>query len=232
MDQRTALSLSIKRVLRLQPSYSENLQDLWVKYVVAPGKTNGYYLDVGSADGISGSNSKLLDDLGWKGVCIDPFPKNMSTRTCQLFKQPVFDVSGQKVQFRDAGFLGGIETTIRGKGETKVQQAPLVEFTTATLDEILAKANAPNNIDFMSIDIEGAEYAALHGLSFDRYKIEAIALENDGEPERSKIRSLLESKGYKLVRTWKTDDWYVLHDDRYRDQMELIKKDLVREVKK
>jgi FkbM family methyltransferase len=222
LDQKTALITATKRVFGTQPTYAENLQDLWVAFCVAPGKHNGYYVDVGSADGVIGSNTKLLDDLGWKGICIDPFPKNMSSRTCQMFKQPVFDKSGEKVMFRDAGDLGGIDKTVGSAPQ--VLKAPLVELTTATLDEILAKANAPADIDFMSIDVEGAEVPVLRGLSLDRYRIEAFCIENDGEPARSQIRQILEPRGYKHVRSWKRDDWYVLHDQGYRNYMEFRRK--------
>src|SRR5262249_2582743 len=98
-----------------------------------PGKRDGYYVDVGSGDGEFVSNTKLLDDLGWKGVCIDPFPTNMSSRTCQLFRQPVFSVSGKKLSFRAAGLMGGITQTL-GVTSTvpAVQQSPLVDFETAS----------------------------------------------------------------------------------------------------
>src|SRR5260370_33801038 len=91
---------SLKRLLHLQPSYGQFQQDLWVALAIGHGKKNGYYVDVGSADGVMISNTNLLDQMGWKGVCIDPFPTNMQTRTCQVFQQPVFSESGKKVQFR------------------------------------------------------------------------------------------------------------------------------------
>src|SRR5215471_411697 len=72
MNQRDALFAATKRVIGLQPTYADTIQDLWIALRVAPGKRDGYYVDVGSADGVQGSNSKLLDDLGWKGICIDP----------------------------------------------------------------------------------------------------------------------------------------------------------------
>jgi hypothetical protein len=73
-----------------------------------PGKRDGFYVDVGAADGTISSNTKLLDELGWKGVCIDPFPTHMEDRTCQVFRQPVFSESGQKVAFRAAGELDAL----------------------------------------------------------------------------------------------------------------------------
>ena len=101
---------SFLQLLNLQPSYGQFQQDLWVALAVGHGTKQGYYVDVGSADGVEISNTNLLDQMGWKGVCIDPFPRNMQHRTCQVFKQPVFSESGKKVQFRAAGDLGGIQS--------------------------------------------------------------------------------------------------------------------------
>ena len=89
----------------------------------------------------------------------------------------------------------------------------MVDLVTATLDEILEKAHAPRHIDFMSIDVEGAEYEALRGLSLDKYQVEAFVIEhNNQEPKRQMMRQLLEASGYSLVRSWYRDDWYALHN--------------------
>ena len=223
LSTRDALTVAVKKTLGLQKTYSEKQQDLWVVLSARPGKRDGYYVDVGSADGVKDSNTKLLDEMGWKGVCIDPFPTNISSRTCQFFRQPIFSVSGKKVSFRNAGFAGGIAETLGiTSAEPGVQQAQLVDFTTATLDEILEKAKAPAHIDFMSLDIEGAEYEALKGLSLDKYQVEAFTIEHNNEhPKREQIRQLLESKGYTLVRSWYREDWYVLHDLPYEYKVAL-----------
>ena len=203
------LSASLKRLFLLQPHYGEFDQDLWVALAVAHGKQNGYYVDVGSGDGVIQSNTKLLDRMGWQGVCIDPFPTNMQTRTCQLFQQPVWSESGKKVKFREAGAVGGIDTTLKTyKGQASA--ANEAEFVTATLDEILEKAKAPKWIDYMNLDIEGAEYEVLRGFSLDRYNVGSFTIEHNFEPEkRELIRKLMESKGYVRVRSWEVDDWYV-----------------------
>ncbi len=203
---------SFRQLLGLQKSYSQFAQDLWVTLVIAPGKRDGFYVDVGSADGEQISNTKLLDEMGWKGICIDPFPTNMQRRTCQVFRQPVFRESGKTVSFRVAGGLGGIAEDL-GEYKSKTSNAKKVELVTATLDEILAKGHAPKYIDYMSIDVEGAEYDALLGLSLDQFKIGAFTIEHNFETEkREKIRKLLEGKGYVWVRAWGVDDWYVHRD--------------------
>jgi FkbM family methyltransferase len=203
-------SAALRRVLRIQSSYGQYQQDLWVALAEAHGKKDGYYVDVGSADGEFISNTFLLDQMGWKGVCIDPFPKNMARRTCQVFKQPVFSESGKKLRFRAAGDLGGIESDL-GKFKNELADAPTVEVVTATLDEILEKAKAPHWIDYMNIDVEGAEVDALRGLNLDRYEIGALTIEHNFEPEkRARIQQIMEAKGYVRVRSWEVDDYYVL----------------------
>jgi FkbM family methyltransferase len=214
-----AIRGALAGIIGREKSYSQFGQDLWVVHGIAPGKRDGYYVDVGSADGVIISNTKLLDDLGWKGICIDPFPRNMSSRTCQVFSQPVFSESGKHVQFRAAGDLGGIASDLNTYKD-RVSKAPLVEFVTATLDEILAKAHAPNYIDFMSIDVEGAEYDALRGLSLDRYQIGCLTVEHNYEaPKREAIHKLMAAHGYVLARSWSVDDQYVNKSlaSRYRD---------------
>lgn len=202
------IAASFRRALRIQPAYGQYQQDLWV-LAETKGKKNGYYVDVGSADGEFISNTFLLDRMGWKGVCIDPFPKNMTRRTCQVFTQPVFSESGKKLLFRAAGDLGGIEKDL-GKFKTELADAPMVEVTTATLDELLEKAKAPKWIDYMNIDVEGAEFDALRGLSLDRYEVGAFTIEHNFEPEkRAAVQQLLEAKGYVRVRSWEVDDYYV-----------------------
>ncbi len=207
----SAMRGSLAKLVGREKSYGQFQQDLWVTRGVAPGKRDGYYVDVGSADGELISNTKLLDDLGWKGVCIDPFPKNMGQRTCQVFRQPVFSESGKLVKFRAAGNLGGIDQDLnRYKSDDAVAHAPMVEFVTATLDEILAKAHAPKYIDYMNLDVEGAEYDVLLGLSLDRYQIASLTVEHNFEmAKREAIHKLLAAKGYVRVRSWEVDDWYV-----------------------
>ncbi len=188
---------------------SEIGQDKWVLETVFPGVTNGYFIDVGSGHGTIGSNTKALEQRGWSGICIDPFPVHMEGRTCQLFKEVVFDRAGERMTFHVAGGLGGLADTL-GKWNEKAAKAPTVEFTTVTLADILARAKAPSFIQFISLDIEGAELDALQGFPFDRVDVGAFAIEhNQEEPKRSDIKAFLEQHGFVRSHTFKQDDFYV-----------------------
>lgn len=50
-------------------SYSDAAQDLVVLKLF--GEQKGYYLDIGCSDGISRSNTYLLEQNGWQGILID-----------------------------------------------------------------------------------------------------------------------------------------------------------------
>ena len=214
---RACCDLSLVQALRLTwheaigdgPSYpSEIGQDKWVAAKMFPGRTNGYFLDVGSGHGTIGSNTKALEELGWNGICVDPFPTHMEGRTCQMVKEVVSSVSGQSVKFHTHAGLGGIADTL-GKWKEEASKSPAVELTTVTLAEILARAKAPSFIEFLSLDIEGAELDALRGIGLDHYRFGAMAIEhNEEEPKRTDIINYLSKYGYERVHTYRQDDFF------------------------
>jgi hypothetical protein len=83
-----------------------------------------------------------------------------------------------------------------------MEKTETVELTTTTLEEILARANAPSFIHYVNLDIEGAELAALRAFPFSKYRVGALTIEhNHEEPKRSRIKTLLESQGYRYERS-------------------------------
>jgi hypothetical protein len=207
------LVVSAKEILGLATFYSQMGQDKWVSEAIFPGVKNGFFLDVGSGDGTISSNTKALEQKGWTGICIDPFPKNMQDRSCQIFKEVVFSEAGKRVKFWAGPDLwGGIIDETFGIPKDKMQKykGPAVKFTTVTLGDILERAKAPRFIHFVSLDIEGGELNALKGFPFDKYQIGALAVEhNYEEPKRSEIKALMKSHGYKRVHIWYQDDFYL-----------------------
>ena len=204
------LKLSIREFLGQVTFRSQIGQDKWVTETMFPDVTDGFFLDVGSADGTFNSNTKVLEQKGWTGICIDPFPTNMQDRTCLMLKDVVFSESGRKVSFQaPGGGLGGITDTL-GMGKDDAMKAPTVEFTTTTLAEILERHKAPRFIHFISLDIEGAELEALKAFPFDQYRFGALAVEHNWEqPKRDLILALLKQHGYRRSHIWQQDDFYI-----------------------
>ena len=200
--------VTLGETLGLASYPSEIGQDKWVLETMFPGVPNGYFVDLGSGHGTIGSNTIALERRGWTGICIDPFPVHMEGRTCRMFTEVVFSETGRRMAFRTAGGLAGLEDTL-GRWKEEASSAPVVEFTTVTLRDLLTRAHAPGFIHFMSLDIEGAELDALRAFPFDRIRVGAFAIEhNDEEPKRSQIVDLLASHGYRRVHSFRQDDFF------------------------
>ncbi len=67
-----------------------------------------------------------------------------------------------------------------------------------TLTSILEEAAAPNNIDLLSLDVEGNEQSVLRGLDLNKYHFDTIVIETH---QFDAINSLLSEFGYKYVAT-------------------------------
>jgi hypothetical protein len=72
--------------------------------------------------------------------------------------------------------------------------------------------DAPNYIDFLSVDTEGSEYEILSKLDFSAWQFGLIAVEHNFRKERESIFELLRAAGYIRILSdvSKWDDWYVL----------------------
>lgn len=203
---------SLREAAGLVEYHSQHRQDKWVADFVFPDVRNGYFVDVGAGDGVRHSNTKALEDRGWSGLCIDPFPTNMESRRCRVLTEVVSSEAGRIVLFRKAGFLGG-DVAHLNLTKDWVSNQEVVELRTTTLGDLLARAEAPRFIHYMSIDIEGAELEALRSFPFGEYRVGSFTVEHNWEePKRTQIRELLTSHGYRLALTLERDDCYVLDE--------------------
>lgn len=202
------LRVSLAELLGVGPYVAEIGQDKWVLEHVFPDVRDGYFVDVGSGHGTIGSNTRALEERGWTGLCIDPFPIEMQGRTCRVVRAVVFERPGVPMTFHLAGGLGGLSSTL-APWNTTAARAPTVTFTTRTLRDILAEAGAPSFIHYLSLDIEGAEFAALQAFPFEHVRLGAVTVEhNREEPKRSRIRDLLAAHGYALAHSYRQEDFY------------------------
>lgn len=194
-------------------SYSQIGQDISViKYY--NNKKNGYYVDVGAYDGVQFSNTYLLEkNYNWKGICVEPspvtFPKLKECRKNSIcINKAAYSKTGEILDFSIDDMLSGITDCVDRHMIAKNGQKTKVE--TIRLDELLKQCNAPNFIEYLSLDTEGSELEILKSIDFDNYKFGIIHVEhNNVEPRRSQMRELLISKGYKYNRQNQFDDEYI-----------------------
>jgi hypothetical protein len=75
----------------------------------------------------------------------------------------------------------------------------------------LEKNKAPKNIDYLSIDTEGSEYAILNAFDFEKYNFTIISVKHNYTSQHELIFGLLVNKGDKRFseNIVQFDDWYV-----------------------
>lgn len=201
----------------MEHSYSQLAQD---KNVVDfyKAKTDGFYIEIGAWDGIALSNTYALEKLGWKGICVEPLVsrfndlvKNRKAHCCDL---AVYHTSDLDVFFDiegDSGMLSGINVHIDAHKYTVNKNKKTVTVKTISLNDLLERYNAPNFIEYLSLDTEGSEFEILRTLNFNRWTFGLLDIEHNGiEPRRTMIRKLLLANGYEYIGPNQFDDCYML----------------------
>ena len=140
----------------------------------------GLYLDVGAHAPKDYSVSWVLDHcLGWQGICVEAAGTLAPAfarqgRTCAVVQRAVSLRTGSG-RFVNAGTLvGAIETAGAGDGAT----AETVNFT--TLEDVLVEQGIAEGrgVDFLNVDVEGAELEALASFPFSRNPVAFASVEN------------------------------------------------------
>jgi FkbM family methyltransferase len=193
-------------------SASQTGQDLWVYGEAFNEMRNGFFLDVGAHDGLSISNTVILERrFVWNGICIEANPKTYSAlvknRKCRCVNVCLDAMEGE-VDFKLNDVFGGI---IRNQNEQHVSnqsESSVIRLSTRPLTAVLQECGAPREIDYLSIDIEGAEEQVFAGLDLERYMFKTITIERPTEA----TQKLLISAGYECVKMLPGLDYYYIHN--------------------
>jgi FkbM family methyltransferase len=186
---------------------------------------NGYFVELGANDGISQSNTYYFEKYReWKGILIEPIPhnylkciKNRSKRTKVFCNACVsFDYREKFVEIIYSDLMSSslrLETDINDpKNHALIGKQYLREgednfnfgAIANQLNNILKKANAPKKIDFLSLDVEGAEIEVLKGINHYEYRFKFICIESR---DIKKINDYLKINNYLLIEKLSSIDY-------------------------
>lgn len=191
----------IKVTRGVTKSRSENFQDLWV-LASTNSKRNGFFVEFGASDGVSGSNTWLLErEYGWDGILAEPsrssFKELRQNRSCVSDARAVWDKSGQKLVFceRIENYLSSVKDESSG-GD--VEEEYYVE--SISLNDLLSEHNAPEIIDYMSVDVEGSELRILQNFfEQKKYSVRLFSIEHNWRQDKKEIIDLLCANNYTNV---------------------------------
>jgi FkbM family methyltransferase len=192
-------------------------QDKWVIKDIFRSKRNGYFVDLAATDGIHENNTFVLEKkLGWKGICIEPnslfYKKLKKNRKCHCINKVVSDKK-KEIKFFENGGVGGIigsnydnNFQKRSKIINKISNVRKIKiYNAVTLFSILKKYKAPKVIDYLSLDVEGAEADVLRKFPFKIYKFLTLSIERPPPL----VNKLLFKNDYIFVKNHKVDTFYI-----------------------
>lgn len=212
---RRFLSCAVKY---LSHSHSQLMQDLFALSVLGE-KRNGYFVEFGVANGITDSNSFMLEtQFGWTGIVAEPSrtlaPKVAANRHCAIDNRCIWSSSKEKLKFAEVLGTGEWSTIAQFAKADLLNRSDAIEYTveTVSLNDLLDQHRAPTEIDYLSVDTEGSELEILKAFDFERRRFNVITVEHNYVPAgRNAVYELLTANGYTRVSTqlslW--DDWYI-----------------------
>ena len=184
----STIDLKITKVIsERNPSYKRTVaqakQDLCVSEMYNYSR-NKSYVDLASNDARIISNTYYLDNvLDWKGLCIEPQKKYISSyldsRTCVLANLLISDEKHIKFAERKNGGFSGIVGY--DNKEKEIEGVSIATSNGYSLKTILRLSEIPTTIDYFSLDIEGYEYNVMKTFPFDTYIINLMTVERPGE---------------------------------------------------
>ena len=184
--------------------FSQAGQDKIIKNNFFQNKKNGFFVEIGAYDGIIGSNCYHFEKfLNWQGIAIEAskfqYQKLKNNRNCKVLNRAI---SGS---IKNVEFLEVVEGLTQMSGinnenftsaniirNNKQSKTHISKITTTTFDQSVSNHE---EIDYLSIDIEGEELNLLSSIDFQKYNIKVISVENN-IPDKLNYHSFFKNKNF------------------------------------
>ena len=217
-------------------SKSQIQQDLILDQQIFKGKSNGVFVEVGALDGFGASNTWFFEmERNWSGLLIEPNPvefnkRNQHPRPNSIFENcaisdvemdinflsiegPCNVLSGI-MEFYNSQHLERIDRELEmysnhPEGHELYSRKEQIPMKAVRLESLFSKHNI-TKIDFISIDVEGAELQVLNSINFDKVDINVFMIENNYGLEKE--TEFLSSNGYKLLGNIQWDSVFIKND--------------------
>ena len=185
----------------------------------------GYFVELGANDGVSQSNTLYFERYRrWRGLLVEPAPHNyLKCRANRSAENRIhcaacvsFEYDREFVRIAYSNLMStpmGVSTDIadplahaRSGRQFLGQAEDVFEYgaVARTLNDLLKESGAPAVVDFLSLDVEGAELEVLRGVDHAAYRFKFILVECR---DFNRMDAYLRSVNYAFVKNLSPHDY-------------------------
>lgn len=207
--------------------YSQYEQDKYLEENIFKSYKNGFFVDVGAHDGISINNTLFFEkNNNWTGINIEPiktvFDKLIINRPNNVnLNYAICNNEGQSDFLCNTGYtemISGLKQTfdnrhlhrLQKENKMKGSSTKIIKVYTKKLETIFNENNI-SHINYLSIDVEGAEFEVIKSINFDKVFIDVIGFENNYNDVSIPIIEYLQCKNYRVIH--KNKDIFMIHQN-------------------
>jgi FkbM family methyltransferase len=182
--------------------YAVREEDRWILSQF-PEDYVGTAFEAGALDGRFLSNTLMLEEKGWRCICVEPNPRFRDI----LSKNRKFALhAALGPSFRDSALVVE-DSLVYANTRSRVTFNAPGESLVLTIDQCIRLAGF-DRLDVLSLDTDGEEEWILSGFDPKRWQTKVLVIEVDGGPDDPAHLWALEN-GFRLERTIVENNCYV-----------------------
>ena len=174
-------------------------------------RSDGTFLEAGALHPSNLSQTYFLEKKGWHGVLVEPVTDLAAEFARLRPRSKLFHLAlgAPEDAGKELAFVVPNNDSLAHllePGEIPAADATIIRVRLTTLSAVLAESGL-EKLDYLSLDLEGHELPALHGLDFARWQPALILIED--HLHDLKKHHYLAARGYQLVFRTGSNNWYV-----------------------
>jgi hypothetical protein len=186
--------------------FSQHGEDIFLNEYFAS-HSKGFYVDIGSSHPFRISNTYNLYRRGWSGIAVDAIPTftwlYRLWRPRDVFVNVGIGADAGRMTYNEltpsvlSSFDEGYVKRLVETGEAAIHRR--YEVNVITPNTLLERYCNGRKIDFLSIDVEGLDYAILRAIDFAQFRPSLISVEFNSEDDRHAMLAFFTTMRYEPV---------------------------------